>query len=104
MMLAFVVLFAATAFFYAASLWAIVVFHLITDGLFLLGWLLGAMGIGCVILRAFRIEPALKSLWMVVSIALGLGILSLLVLVLGLAGWLNHWTAVAVICAPALVA
>src|SRR5262249_32210754 len=89
---------------YAASSWAFVVFEILTDGLFLIGWLLGAMGIGFLILRALRIELAPKSLWVIASIAVGLGILSLLILALGLAGWLNHWTAFVLICAPAAVA
>ena len=94
------VLFLVCLLAYAGASWAVVLYQLAADGPLLAAWLLSSLGLGAALLRAFRLRgddnlPGL--LTMVTSIALGLGAVSLAVLGLGRAGWLNRATAVALI-------
>src|SRR5216110_2221684 len=63
----------------AGSDWGFVLAPLVSNGLVLLAWLLSAFGIGAWVLRGIRVECGM-ALRVVVAIALGLGIMSLLVL------------------------
>src|SRR5437867_9383194 len=92
---AFAIVFAGVIVAYAGAATIDILFHLLIDGAFLCVWLLGALGMGWLISRAARLDLQPPALQTVVSIALGLGCFSLLTLVLGLAGWLNHWTSIA---------
>jgi len=74
---------------------------LLIDGLIVPGWMLGATGLGWAALDALRLggqqEPRLFRL--VTAAATGLGILSLLILGMALAGWLNHNTTISLMVA-----
>jgi hypothetical protein len=99
--------------FYAGTDWAMVLYRLLTDGLLAVAWVAAAFGWGRRILdfdraagdRRFFFFPNPKSkiqdllLSTVTAAALGLGLLSLIFLLLGLAGWLNFW---AVFCLLAI--
>lgn len=90
-----VVLWLATLFAYAPAAWAMIVYRLLVDGGILVLWLLCAAGLGAVVLRAFGgPEPDRPLVGFVTAAGLGLGAISLLVLALGLAGWLNQATAI----------
>src|SRR5262245_2107781 len=79
----------ATALVLAGTSWPIVLSVALTEGLFVLLWVVAAAGWGAfVVARVRSIEtPALR---FVTSVALGLGIISLLVLVLGLVGAMSR--------------
>jgi hypothetical protein len=74
--------------------WAEVTYRLITDGGLVIVWLMTAAAIGHTICR-FKID----ALHVITEIALGLGVMSLLTLGLGLAGWLNHHVAAGILIA-----
>jgi hypothetical protein len=88
-------------FAYAGPGWASALYRLLTDGTLALVWLLSAAGIGSVVLRVFPLSSVPggegrgegRLLEFVTAAALGLGFVSLIVLGLGLAGWLNRFTA-----------
>jgi hypothetical protein len=63
---------------------------------FLIAWLAAAAGWGCLIARR-AVADATPLLRAVSLAAIGIGAISLIVLLLGLAGWLNHATAAAII-------
>src|SRR5687768_7489055 len=93
-----VFLFLVASFAYAGPSWPQLAYHGLVDGAFLAIWLVGAAGIGGALLGLLPInrddtEGALVR--PISAIALGLGTLSLIVLGLGLAGWLNQITAFA---------
>lgn len=91
-----ILIFLATALVIAGASWAMLLYHLIVDGSFIVAWLAGAAGWGTVVLRG--IAPSQDkdraSLVAVTVIALGLGFIGLATLALGLAGALNTITAV----------
>ena len=85
---------------YAGPAWAVAVYRLIVEGGALALWLIAATGMGAWLLPLFRMagfEERGQLLRLVTATALGLGVFSLIVLALGLAGWLNQGSAVALI-------
>ena len=89
-------------FYYTWPAWASALYRLIVDGGRTLLWLGGAVGLGSVLLPLFGAMDAKAdrgALRFVTAAALGLGAFSLLVLALGLAGWLNRATAVGLLAA-----
>ena len=90
----------AGVLFYSGSAWAAVLIRLVADGAMIAVWLVGAMGLGLFSLRALRLweEAAPTVLRTVVAAAMGLGIMSLVLLGLGLAGALHAFSAWAIVC------
>ena len=86
-------------FAYAGSGIIEVLYRLLTDGVFLLLWLLAAYGIGSLVPL-----PATGALRTVTNLAIGLGAFSLMALGLGLAGALNRGSAFAMVGGGAVVA
>lgn len=82
---------------YAGPAWLAAAHQLLSDGLLLLLWLIGAAGWGVVLLLAIRRPHQGESavLLVVTAVALGLGAISLATLGLGLAGLLNRVVAFA---------
>ncbi|HZK82040.1 MAG TPA: hypothetical protein VFC46_13255, partial [Humisphaera sp.] len=80
---------------YAQSAWPVAIYRLIVDGGVTLFWIAGATGLGMFVCRAMRLwdEATPASLRLATSAAAGLGLLSLAILGLGLAGLLNFATA-----------
>ncbi|WP_428937390.1 ArnT family glycosyltransferase [Fontivita pretiosa] len=83
----------------AGSSWAIVVYLLIVEGAWAAGWLLSAAGIGACIVRLSGIRCESASLFAATCAALGMAIISILVLVLGLMGWMGRPAAVGILVA-----
>jgi hypothetical protein len=84
-------------FAYAGPMAASAVYCLIVDGGTVVLWAASAFGIGSILLPIFHrrdVTRSMVSLEFATATALGLGVISLLVLALGLAGWLNQWTAI----------
>jgi hypothetical protein len=79
----------------AGASWLIVIGDLISDGALLFAWLVACFGIGATVLRGCL---APKSCFAIVSsTALGIGIVSIAVLLLALAGAMNHVIAWAIV-------
>lgn len=91
-----VVIWLLLIFSYAGDGWASVLYRLLTDGVILLAWLLCAAGLGSVVLRVLPLStdedqsPIL--LQFITATAIGIGIISLCILALGLAGLLIFTT------------
>jgi len=100
---AFGAVFLLTLLAYAGNSFAIVSTRLISDIVLLLFWLTGALGIGLVVLRAMRARRTPRCLHLCVAIALGLGAMSLIVLIVGLSGLLNRWSSL-ILLGPGTVA
>ncbi len=83
------IVFIATVLLEAGVGWAAAVYQLLTSGLLLVGWLLAAYGWGAIPWNLLRL-PRRDALARVTILALGLGILSLLILGLGLVGAMNQ--------------
>ena len=79
---------------YTGEMVADLLLGLLTDGLMVAAWVLAAGLLGLAILRPFAADGP-RSLRMLTAIALGLGCFSTAALLLGLAGWLNRVTALA---------
>jgi hypothetical protein len=89
----------------AGPSWAIVLDQLVIAGGLMLVWLAAAIGIGWPILWLIVKNDEPRSvLWLCTSAALGMGVMSLAVLALGLAGWLNQTTAWSMIAAGLCIA
>jgi hypothetical protein len=89
-------IFVGTTLGYAGQSWAAALYQLLSDGLLLAVWLLGAAGLGAALLRPFLHDDDVRDagvLWFVSAAAMGLGLFSLFSLGLGLAGLLNRATA-----------
>ena len=88
---------------FAANFWALAALPLLTNSLLAFVWLLAAFGIGWPIVHILipKTEDALS---IVTSIAVGLGVMSLAVLALGLAAWLNQATAITLLVAGCVAA
>jgi len=88
-------------FYYTWPAWAMALYRLIADGGTMLLWLGAAVGLGSVLLRPLgAMEENDKGvLRFVTAAALGLGTMSLLILALGLAGWLNRATTIGLLAA-----
>ena len=100
LLLAGLVLWLALVLSYVGEAWAMAVYRLILDGGVLALWLAAAAGAGSVLLPLFRAtDTAMDAglLRFVTATALGLGTFSLIILGLGLAGWLNRATAIALL-------
>jgi hypothetical protein len=97
----------AAVFAYAGPSWLVVLDQLLRDGLLLALWLLGAGGFGAACLfTTFRFDHDIRRhgvLLPVTAIAIGLGVISLVVLALGLVGWLNRTVALALLAAGVLL-
>jgi hypothetical protein len=74
----------------------------ITDGGVIIGWLIGATCAGGLILRAAGMRRA-DALSIATAAGLGLGLFSLLGLLLGLLGWLNRPVAMAFMLVPGII-
>jgi hypothetical protein len=83
---------------YSGPAASIVLLRLMTDGLYLLAWLLAALGFGALVVEwcgpacPSRAVPMVGLMYVVTGIALGLGFMSLCTLGLGLAGLLTRAT------------
>jgi hypothetical protein len=92
---------------YAGGAWGLVLYELATNGPILAAWLVCSLGVGAALLRLFRLRPddhVPGLLPIVTSSGLGLGVLSILVLALGLAGLLSRFTAIALLAAGVALA
>jgi len=87
-----------SAFIYAGPGSLELIYRLLTDGVFLLLWLVAAYGLGTLVPLADR-SPDTVSLRVVSRVALGLGAMSLAALGLGLIGALNRPTTFAIVAA-----
>jgi hypothetical protein len=98
-----VVLWLVIVFAYTWPGWGMTLYRLIVDGGVLLLWAAAAMGVGAWILHLFGATGDANgdgtALHLATIAALGLGTFSLVTLGLGLAGWLNHWTAIGLLAA-----
>jgi hypothetical protein len=86
----------ALALVYSGPAASVVLLRLITDGLYLLSWLLAGLGFGALVIEwrgpacPSRAVPMVGLLYVVTGIALGLGLMSLCILGLGLTGLLTR--------------
>ena len=95
-----ITLWLAIVFAYTWPSSAMTLYRLIVDGGVLLLWLAAAAGFGSCLLPLVRATDLNDDPWLLVfatAAALGIGILGLLVLGLGLIGWLNQMTAIALV-------
>ena len=88
----------------AGPSWELAIYRLLQDGGCAILWLASAGGIGWVAWRILRSENENNSLATVTSVGLGLGIVSLAVLALGLAGWMNRGCAIGILAAGDMIA
>jgi len=86
-------------FVYVGSMWPIALYRIVIEGMCWLAWLVAAIGTGATLLSLFRVKRDSQnaSLLVVTAAGLGLGAISLLVLLLGLAGFLNRFVAIGII-------
>ena len=90
--LLFAVIFIAVVGLCARETWAMVVYRLLVDGPFVLAWLVAGYGIGATMFRLLRINDT--DVFAVASMTgVGFGLIGLLMLGLGLIGWLNSVSA-----------
>lgn len=92
---------------HGAAPWVELAYRLFTDGIVLATWLVSAVGVGSVVVLLLVRQSSRDGtpLFLVASFAAGVGVLSLVVLLLGLAGWLTATTAWAlVVVGPLLLA
>ncbi|HWE00874.1 MAG TPA: glycosyltransferase family 39 protein [Tepidisphaeraceae bacterium] len=84
---------------YAQSAWPIAIYRIVMDGGTVLLWIIAATGFGMLACRALRLWDASSpvSLKLATSVGAGLGVLSLALLGLGLAGLLSFATAAALV-------
>jgi hypothetical protein len=87
-------LFGAVGWGYAQQWMLNILVALSTDGAIAVMWALAAAALGHVLLKLLRAD-ARGALGFATAAALGLGVYSLAALGLGLAGWLNRWTTLA---------
>lgn len=83
-----------TAFAEAGASSGMLAYRLLTDGILAVAWLLAMTGVGWGFVRRFSVPPLLR---LVTAAAIGIGIVSLLLLAAGLIGWLNAATAWAIL-------
>jgi len=85
--------FVCVVLYFAGPSWPIVTQRLGTDGPVALAWMLAAWGLGWPIVAwQFGTGDEPPSLSIATASAVGLGVMSLIVLGLGLTGWLNYYT------------
>lgn len=100
----FFILTIAGAALFVGPAWGVVLNRLMVDGGAAMAWLGGAWGIGAVLHRIVcRWDVSQSLLIQLTRIGIGLGVISLLTLGLGLAGWLNQPLAWGIMLAPALL-
>lgn len=97
------IIFLAIFFSLAGPSWQLALYRLLQDGGCALLWLISAAGFGWMALKLLGIKPD-GSLATVTCVALSLGIMSLVILALGLAGWMNPISAIAIIAIGDLTA
>jgi hypothetical protein len=88
--------FIAAVCFYSGIWWAHVLSGLCAEGLVALAWVGAASLIGLIVVRRLRLEMG-RMFAFCTAAGLGLGFFSLVILGLGLAGWLNRTTAITLI-------
>jgi hypothetical protein len=87
-------IFLVVAMLFAGPSWELALYRLSSDGCVLVAWLAACGGFGWIVFKLLG-----DNKWALVSsLAAGMGILSLLILGLGLLGWLNHGSAIAIVC------
>jgi hypothetical protein len=91
-------------FSYAGTQWPLVVERWLLDGIVLTAWLAAAWGIGVISTPSGDLNAPARPLLCVTRVAIGLGVMSLLILGLGLAGWLNRVLAWFVVSGGCLLA
>ena len=84
---------------YAGSGWSMLLYRLLIDGVIVMLWVTSAFGIGSLLLSVLwpRGHEHSSILRAVTATAFGLGTISLVTLGLGLAGWLNRTSAIAMV-------
>ena len=87
----------------AGPSWELALYRIMQDGGCAILWLISAGGFGWIAWKTFRLRET-KSLTAITCISLGLGIMSLGILALGLAGWMNQKWAVGIMAAGDLIA
>src|SRR5262249_18522663 len=85
-----VVIFGAICAWLVGGMWLSFLYRLITDGGIAVIWLLAAVGMGRSSLESTRIRCDSKSLMFATAGAVGLGVMSIAILLLGLMGWMNR--------------
>lgn len=95
--LAAAIAFLGTVHWLAGGMWVNFLHQLILEGAFVTGWLLGAVGYGCLFLRLLKLKPESRAMNFATAAGLGLGLIGILVLLLGLIGWLNRASAIVIV-------
>lgn len=97
LMAVMIAVFAGVVLSLAGRMWPVFLHELAIEGVFAGVWLAAAWGVGAAILRAGRVAHQSRAFMFATAGGLGLGAMSLVVLGLGLAGWLNRGTATAIV-------
>lgn len=87
-------LFLAILFVLGRASWQEILLRLLTDGMAAVGWAISAAAMGYVLLRWLKCDGVLKA---VTAFGVGIGVESTAILLLGLAGLLNRYSAI-IIC------
>jgi hypothetical protein len=106
LLIAWAVIFLAVFFALAGPSWGLAIFRLTQDGGCAVAWLAANIGIGWLLWRWINLpqrQDAPAALRVVTCAALGMGIISLLILALGLAGWLNQIWAIAILVVGVII-
>jgi hypothetical protein len=106
LLIAWAVIFLAVFFALAGPSWGLAIFRLTQDGGCAVAWLASNIGIGWLLWRWInppQRNDAPASLRFATCAALGMGIVSLLILGLGLAGWLNQIWTIAILAVGAII-
>jgi hypothetical protein len=107
LLIAWAVIFLGVFFLLAGLSWQLALLRLTQDGGCAVAWLAACIGIGWLLWRCIdplRGDTAPAALGIATCAALGMGILSLAILGLGLAGWLNHIGAIVIVAVGAIIA
>ena len=101
-----VLIFLVLFFGLAGPSWGLALYRILQDGGCAILWLGSAGGVGWMAWRGItrRTSAAAKHIAVITCIGLGLGIMSLVILGLGLAGWMNQAWAIGIIAAGDLIA
>jgi hypothetical protein len=86
-------IFSICIFLFAGPSWELALYRLVSDGWILVAWLIACAGFGWIVWKILDGDE-----WgLVTSAAAGMGVISLLVLGLGLPGWLNHTSSIGIL-------
>jgi hypothetical protein len=96
--------FLAIFFVLAGPSWGLALYRLLFEGALAILWIAAAAGIGWIFLRTFLKKEPIDSLSVVTAIGLGMGIIGLIVLALGLLGWMNGFWAIVIFALGDLIA